>query len=53
VGRLVLAGETNEAIAKTLFMSERTVKRHRQTAFEKLGAKNTAEFVLLAYQCGL
>jgi len=53
VGRLVLSGETNEAIAKTLCMSVRTVKRHRQTAFEKLGAKNTAEFVLLAYQCGL
>jgi DNA-binding NarL/FixJ family response regulator len=51
--RLVAAGQSNKQIAKTLSISERTVKFHVTAVFNKLGADNRAQAVALAAQRGL
>lgn len=38
-------GQTNSEIAEAVGISLRTIKRYRQSAMEKAGAKTTAEFV--------
>ncbi len=48
VARLVVAGQTNLAIAQTLGIALRTVKLHRQRAMEKIGAAKTTDLVRLA-----
>ena len=48
VVRLVAAGLSNRQIAKTLSISERTVKFHVTAIFNKLGADNRAQAVALA-----
>ena len=51
--RLVAAGQSNRQIAKTLAISERTVKFHVTSLFNKLGADNRAQAVAIAAQRGL
>ena len=50
---LVAAGLSNRQIAKTLSISERTVKFHVTAIFNKLGADNRAQAVALAAARGL
>jgi DNA-binding NarL/FixJ family response regulator len=51
--RLIAAGLSNRQIAKTLSISERTVKFHVTAVFNKLGAENRAQAVALAAERGL
>ncbi|MBV5298875.1 MAG: response regulator transcription factor [Rhodoferax sp.] len=47
VARLVSAGYSNKEVAAALFISERTVKAHLGTVFEKLGVRDRLQLVLL------
>jgi len=49
----VAAGLTNEEIARTLYMSPTTAKTHVSRAMSKLGARDRAQLVVLAYESGL
>jgi FixJ family two-component response regulator len=51
--RRIGQGQTNIAIANDLGISLRSVKRHRQSAMEKLGAGGTAELIRILAQLGL
>lgn len=51
--RLVADGQTSKQIARSLSLSERTVKFHLTSIFHKLGADNRAQAVALAGQRGL
>ncbi|MBW9205011.1 response regulator transcription factor [Mumia sp. zg.B53] len=50
---LVAKGRPNREIAKTLFVSEATVKTHLGHVYEKLGVKDRAAAVATAYERGL
>jgi len=50
---LVALGHSNEDIALRLFLSPLTVKTHVNRAMAKLGARDRAQLVVAAYQCGL
>ena len=50
--RLVAAGQSNRQIAETLSISERTVKFHVTSIFNKLGAENRAQAVAIAAERG-
>jgi DNA-binding NarL/FixJ family response regulator len=50
---LVAQGQSNPTIAKTLFLSEATVKTHLLHAFEKLGVNDRTRAVTLAMELGL
>lgn len=47
VARLAATGERNIDIARTLFLSPKTVERHVTNALRKLGAKNRTELAAL------
>ncbi len=51
--RLVADGTTNREIARSLFISEATVKTHLLHIYEKLGVADRAAAVSAAYQRGL
>jgi DNA-binding NarL/FixJ family response regulator len=51
--RLVAAGQSNNQIAASLGITERTVKFHVTAVFNKLGADNRAQAVALAGRRGL
>ena len=51
--RLVAQGFSNKEIARTLRITERTVKYHVTSIYNKLGAENRAQAVALASQHGL
>jgi DNA-binding CsgD family transcriptional regulator len=51
--RLVAAGKTNKAIAKQLFLSEKTVDRHVSNIFAKTNVASRAAATAFAYQHGL
>jgi DNA-binding NarL/FixJ family response regulator len=51
--RSVASGATNREIAKSLFISEATVKTHLLHLYDKLGARDRASAVAVAYQRGL
>ena len=51
--RLVVAGETDAAIAEMLYMSVRTVKQHIQSMREKTGFRNRTELAVRARESGL
>jgi DNA-binding NarL/FixJ family response regulator len=50
---LVANGLSNEEIAGRLFLSPLTVKTHVNRAMTKLGARDRAQVVVIAYQSGL
>jgi len=50
---LVARGRSNREIAKTLFVSEATVKTHLGHVYEKLGVRDRAAAVATAYDRGL
>ena len=51
--RLVAEGLPNKQIARSLSITERTIKFHLASVFNKLGADNRAQAVALAAQRGL
>jgi DNA-binding NarL/FixJ family response regulator len=51
--RLVAAGLPNKQIARSLSISERTVKFHVTSILHKLGAENRTQAVTLAIERGL
>ena len=50
---LICKGMTNYEIADTLFISKRTVDKHRANILEKTGCKNTASLVVYAIRNGI
>ncbi len=50
---LVATGLSNEEIAQALYLSPLTVKTHANRAMMKLGARDRAQLVVLAYEGGL
>ncbi|GIF23694.1 DNA-binding NarL/FixJ family response regulator [Actinoplanes tereljensis] len=50
---LVAAGLSNDEIGERLYVSPLTVKTHVNRAMMKLGARDRAQLVVIAYQCGL
>lgn len=51
--RLIALGHTNAEIARTLFLSVRTVETHRAHVQQKLGVRNRAELVAYARENGV
>lgn len=49
----VCRGLSNQEIADELFISKRTVDKHRANILEKTGCKNTASLVVYAIRCGI
>ena len=49
----VAEGHSNDEIAETLFVSPLTVRTHVHRAMTKLGARDRAQLVVIAYQTGL
>jgi DNA-binding NarL/FixJ family response regulator len=49
----ICKGLSNKEIADTLFLSKRTVDKHRENLLVKTGAKNTAGLVMYAIQSGI
>lgn len=50
---LISRGASNLEIADQLFLSERTVKGHVGSIFAKLGARDRAAAIIVAYEAGL
>ena len=50
---LVASGASNPEIAEQLYLSERTVKGHVSNIFAKLGARDRAAAIILAFEAGL
>lgn len=44
----VLAGRTSKEIARALFLSDLTVRKHRENLLRKLGLTSTAQLLALA-----
>ncbi len=51
--RLLDTGSSNREIAKTLFVTEATVKTHLVHVFEKLGADSRARAIAIARDTGI
>ncbi len=51
--RLIVEEHTTNEIAKKLFISQCTVETHRVNLIQKLGVKNTAGLVRVAFEAGL
>lgn len=49
----ICRGLSNQEIADELFISKRTVDKHRANILEKTGSKNTAALVVYAIRTGI
>lgn len=45
IARLICEGDSYKTIGETLFISERTVKKHAQNIFEKVGISNKVQLI--------
>jgi DNA-binding NarL/FixJ family response regulator len=45
IAKLIEEGKTIAEIAKQLFISEKTVSKHRENLFQKVGVSNRIEFI--------
>jgi DNA-binding NarL/FixJ family response regulator len=50
---LIATGLSNDEIAQRIYVSQSTVKTHAARAMMKLGARDRAQLVVLAYEAGL
>jgi DNA-binding NarL/FixJ family response regulator len=50
---LIATGLSNEEIARQIYISQSTVKTHAARAMMKLGARDRAQLIVLAYEAGL
>jgi DNA-binding NarL/FixJ family response regulator len=50
--RLIAAGQSNREIARTLFVSEATIKTHVNRIFTKTGSRNRAQAIHYAHSSG-
>jgi DNA-binding NarL/FixJ family response regulator len=50
---MIAAGLSNDEIARRIYISHSTVKTHAARAMMKLGARDRAQLVVLAYEAGL
>ncbi|MHA4818520.1 response regulator [Streptomyces aculeolatus] len=50
---LVATGMSNDEIAERLFLAESTVKTHLKRSMAKLGARDRAQVVVIAFQTGM
>ena len=53
VFRLIAIGLSNAEIGRELFISDTTVKTHVTRLLQKLGVRDRAQAIVMAYQCGL
>jgi len=53
VAAMVAQGLTNDEIGARLFLSPATAKTHVNRAMTKVGARDRAQLVVLAYESGL
>jgi DNA-binding NarL/FixJ family response regulator len=53
VVKLIAEGHTTREIAAMLFLSEKTVERHRANILEKLGMRDRVQLTRYAIRCGL
>ena len=53
VYRLIAAGLSNAEIGRELFISDTTVKTHVTRLLQKLGVRDRAQAIVMAYQSGL
>jgi DNA-binding NarL/FixJ family response regulator len=53
VVKLIAEGFTSEEIGEQLFISKKTVDRHRENVLEKLGMRNRVELTRYAIRRGL
>jgi len=51
--QLLAQGQSNNAIADRLFLSEKTVRNHLSLIFDKLGVSSRAEAIVLAHRHGV
>lgn len=51
--RLMASGANNREIADALHVSERTVKSHVSMIFSKLGVRDRAGAIILAFESGI
>jgi DNA-binding CsgD family transcriptional regulator len=51
--RFLAAGKTNKAIAKTLYLSEKTIDRHVSNIFHKIDVASRSAATAYAYETGL
>ncbi|WP_307834629.1 response regulator transcription factor [Paractinoplanes lichenicola] len=51
--RLMARGSSNREIAEELFLAETTVKTHVSAVFSKLGARDRAAAIVMAYDAGI
>ena len=50
---MIIAGQTNQQISDSLFLSPKTVSTYRHRLFEKLGVTNDVELTRFAMRHGL
>jgi DNA-binding NarL/FixJ family response regulator len=50
---LIARGLSNQELAEQLFIADNTVKTHVKRIFTKLGARDRAQAIVIAYESGL
>ena len=50
---LIARGLSNQELAEQLFIADNTVKTHVKRIFTKIGARDRAQAIVIAYESGL